>query len=99
MSSSALSFAPPNDAYLRLDAEGVEKPVDNGEEKTEQIGVTVNKRQDHNFDQHRPCSRVTHVETKSIVKSTLTVEEEFPPDLGHGAFSQLRARIESQRVV
>ena len=46
----ALSSAPPNDAYLRWDAPGVEYPVPDEEIKTEKAAEVMNKMQRHNFD-------------------------------------------------
>ena len=46
----ALSTAPPNDAYLRWDAPGVEKVKPDEEAKAQHIADTMNKMQKHNFD-------------------------------------------------
>lgn len=46
----ALSSAPPNDAYLPWDAEGVETVQPDEEEKAGKIADTMNKMQEHNFD-------------------------------------------------
>lgn len=46
----ALSTAPPNDAYLRWDAPGVEEVKPDEEAKAQQIANTMNKMQKHNFD-------------------------------------------------
>ncbi|KAF2110858.1 catalase-like domain-containing protein [Lophiotrema nucula] len=85
---SALSSAPPNDAYLRWDAPGVEhiRPDEAG--KAKKIGETMNKMQQHNFDQHRHCFRATHVKTQGIVKGTLTVLPDLAPHLRQGMFKQ-----------
>lgn len=51
----ALSSAPPNDAYLRWDAPGVEAAVPDEEAKANQIADTMLKMQKHNFDKvHSP---------------------------------------------
>jgi hypothetical protein len=82
----ALSTAPPNDAYLRWDAPGVETAKADEEEKAKQIGETMNKMQQHNFDQHRHAFRATHVKTQGIVKGKLTVQAELPDHLRQGLF-------------
>lgn len=82
----ALSTAPPNDAYLRWDAPGVEDPKPNEEETAQKIGQTMNKMQQHNFDQHRHAFRATHVKTQGIVKGKLTVLSDLPAHLQQGLF-------------
>lgn len=82
----ALSSAPPNDAYLAWNAENVESPKPDEEEKARQIGQTMNKMQQHNFDQHRHAFRATHVKTQGIVKGTLTVLSDLPRHLQQGLF-------------
>ena len=82
----ALSSAPPNNAYLRWDAPGVEKPVENENEKVKKIGETMNRMQEHNFDRHRRAFTATHVKTQGIVKGTLTVGE-LPTHLRQGLFA------------
>lgn len=49
----ALSSAPPNDAYLPWDAQGVEQLVPDEEAKTHQVADIMNRMQRHNFDQVR----------------------------------------------
>lgn len=46
----AVSTAPPNDAYLRWDAPGVEEIKPDEEAKAQQIADTMNKMQKRNFD-------------------------------------------------
>lgn len=82
----AVSTAPPNDAYLHWDAPGVESRQSDEEEKARQIGETMNKLQQHNFDQHRHAFRATHVKTQGIVKGKLTVEADLPSHLRQGLF-------------
>lgn len=82
----AISTAPPNDAYLRWDAPGVESPKADEEEKATEIGQTMNKMQQHNFDQHRHAFRATHVKTQGIVKGKLTVLPDLPDHLRQGLF-------------
>jgi hypothetical protein len=84
----ALSTAPPNDAYLRGDAPGVEVQKPDEEEKAKLIGETMNKLQQHNFDQHRHAFRATHVKTQGIVKGKLTVLPDLPSHLQQGLFKQ-----------
>jgi hypothetical protein len=84
----ALSTAPPNDAYLRGDAPGVEVQKPDEEEKAKLIGETMNKMQQHNFDQHRHAFRATHVKTQGIVKGKLTVLPDLPSHLQQGLFKQ-----------
>ncbi|KAJ4300790.1 hypothetical protein N0V90_002878 [Kalmusia sp. IMI 367209] len=84
----ALSSAPPNDAYLRWDADGVETPRPGEEETARKIGETMNKMQQHNFDQHRHCFRATHVKTQGIVKGKLTVLPDLPKHLQQGMFRE-----------
>jgi hypothetical protein len=81
-----LSTAPPNDAYLRWDAPGVETPKPNEEETAKKIGETMNKMQQHNFDQHRHAFRATHVKTQGIVKGKMTVLSDLPDHLRQGLF-------------
>lgn len=82
----ALSNAPPNDAYLRWDAPGVEQIKPNEEETALKIGETMNKMQQHNFDQHRRAYRATHVKTQGIVKGKLSVLPDLPKHLQQGLF-------------
>jgi hypothetical protein len=82
----ALSTAPPNDAYLRWDAPGVETPKPNEDETVRKVGETMNKMQQHNFDQHRHAFRGTHVKTQGIVKGKLTVLLDLPAHLQQGLF-------------
>lgn len=82
----ALSTAPPNDAYLRWDSPDVESPKANEEETARKIGETMNKMQQHNFDQHRHAFRATHVKTQGIVKGKLTVPQDLPQHLRQGLF-------------
>jgi hypothetical protein len=84
----ALSSAPPNDAYLRWDAPGVEAPKPDEDEKARQIGETMNKMQQHNFDQHRHCFRATHVKTQAIVKGKMSVLSDLPKHLQQGIFRE-----------
>jgi hypothetical protein len=85
----ALSTAPPNDAYLQWDAPGVETPKPNEEATARKIGETMNKMQQHNFDQHRHAFRATHVKTQGIVKGKLTVPSDLPSHLRQGLFKTL----------
>ncbi|EGP84123.1 unnamed protein product [Zymoseptoria tritici ST99CH_3D1] len=82
----ALSTAPPSDAYLAWDAPGVEEPIPDEELKAKQIGETMNKMQQHNFDIHRRAFTATHVKTQGIVKGKLTVREDLPAHLQQGLF-------------
>ncbi|KAL8679082.1 MAG: hypothetical protein Q9186_004622 [Xanthomendoza sp. 1 TL-2023] len=83
----ALSSAPPNDAYLRWDAQGVEQLVPDEETKTEKVAEIMNRMQRHNFDQHRHAYRATHVKSQGIVKGTLTVPSDLPRHLAQGLFA------------
>jgi hypothetical protein len=83
---TALSTAPPSDAYLAWNAPGVEKLKPDEEEASQKIGATMNKMQQHNFDQHRHCFRATHVKTQGIVKGKLTVLPDLPNHLQQGLF-------------
>ncbi|CAO2654028.1 Nn.00g107610.m01.CDS01 [Neocucurbitaria sp. VM-36] len=82
----ALSTAPPNDAYLQWNAPGVEDPKPNEQETAHKIGQTMNKMQQHNFDQHRHAFRATHVKTQGIVKGKLTILPDLPAHLQQGMF-------------
>jgi hypothetical protein len=82
----ALSTAPPNDAYLRWDAPNVEIQKPDEEKKAREIGETMNRMQQHNFDQHRHAFRATHVKTQGIVKGKLTVLSDLPDHLRQGLF-------------
>jgi hypothetical protein len=84
----ALSSAPPNDQYLRWDAAGVEVVQPDEEEKARQIGETMNKMQQHNFEQHRHAFRATHVKTQGIVKGSLHVLPDLPKHLQQGVFNE-----------
>lgn len=83
---ATLSSAPPNDAYLAWNAPGVEVIEPDEEETAKKIAATMNKMQEHNFDQHRRCFRATHVKTQGIVKGKLTILPNLPPHLQQGAF-------------
>ena len=84
----ALSSAPPNNAYLQWDSPGVENIKPDEQEKTMKIGDTMNKMQQHNFDQHRHAYRATHVKTQGIVKGNLRVLPDLPSHLRQGIFSE-----------
>jgi hypothetical protein len=81
-----LSTAPPNGSYLRWDAPGVETPKTKEDEIARKIGETMNKMQQHNFDQHRHAFRATHVKTQGIMKGKLTVLPDLPAHLQQGLF-------------
>jgi catalase len=81
-----ISTAPPNNAYLRWDAQEVETPKPDEEEKVRQIGEIMNRMQKHNFDQHRHAFRATHVKTQDVVKGKLTVKADLPSHLRQGLF-------------
>lgn len=83
---AALSTAPASDAYLAWNAPGVEVIKSDEEETAQKIGATMNKMQQHNFDQHRHCFRATHVKTQGIVKGQLTVLPDLPSHLQQGLF-------------
>ena len=59
----ALSTAPPNDAYLRWNAPGVEQIKPDEEIKAQQIGDTMNKMQQHNFDKANQFSQTERTDT------------------------------------
>lgn len=82
----AISTPPPNDAYLRWDAPGVEDPQADEEEKAKKIGETMNKMQQHNFDLHRHAFRATHVKTQGVVKGKMSVLQNLPEHLRQGLF-------------
>jgi len=87
----ALSSAPPNDAYLRWDAPGVETPQSartDEDAKSHKIAEVMNRMQQHNFDKHRHAFRATHVKTQGIVKGELSVLTDLPPHLRQGMFAQ-----------
>lgn len=84
--SRAVSSAPPNDAYLRWDASGVESPVPNEEDTAQEIAEVMNRMQRRNFDKHRKAFRATHVKTQGIVKGKLKVREDLPEHLKQGIF-------------
>lgn len=83
---SALSTAPPNDAYLHWDAPGVEEIKPDDDAKAQKIADTMNKMQKHNFDKHRHAFRATHVKTQGLVKGTLAIPS-LPPHLSQGLFA------------
>lgn len=83
---AALSTAPPSDQYLAWNATGVEYVKSDEEETARRIGETMNRMQQHNFDQHRHAYRATHVKTQGIVKGTLTVLPNLPAHLQQGLF-------------
>lgn len=82
----ATSSAPPNYSYLRWDAPGVEAPKPNEAETAKKIGETMNRMQQHNFDQHRHAYRATHVKTQGIVKGKMIVLPDSPAHLQQGLF-------------
>ena len=83
-----LSGAPPNDAYLRWDAPGVEQIQPDEQEKIERIKEVMTRMQKHNFDLHRHAFRATHVKTQGIVKGKLEVRSDLPEHLRQGLFAQ-----------
>lgn len=83
---AALSTAPPSDQYLAWNATGVEYVKSDEEETARRIGETMNRMQQHNFDQHKHAYRATHVKTQGIVKGTLTVLPNLPAHLQQGLF-------------
>lgn len=83
-----LSSAPPNDAYLAWDAEGVETINPDEQEKVQRIKEVMERMQKHNFDLHRKAFRATHVKTQGIVKGTLQVHQDLPKHLRQGIFAE-----------
>jgi hypothetical protein len=73
----ALSLAPLNDSYLRWDAPGVEPPKLDKDETTKKAGETMNRMQQHNFDQHQH---------KGIAKGKLIVLSNLPTHSQQGLF-------------
>ena len=61
----ALSTAPPNDAYLRWDAPGVEEVKPDEEAKAQHIADTMNKMQKHNFDKVSMPSSIVHLQSNA----------------------------------
>jgi hypothetical protein len=82
----ALFTAPPDDAYIRWDAPGVETPKPNEDETATKIGETMNKMQQRNYDQHGHAFRATHVKTQGIVKGKMTVLSDLSTHLQQGLF-------------
>lgn len=75
-----------NDAYLAWNAPGVEEIKSDEEETAKKIGETMNRMQQHNFNQHRHCFHATDVKTQGIVKGKLTVLADLPSHLQQGLF-------------
>ncbi|KAF2492049.1 heme-dependent catalase [Lophium mytilinum] len=84
----AVSSAPPNDAYMRWDAPGVEEVKPTEEQTTREIAEIMKNMQKHNFDQHRHAFRATHVKTQGIVKGKLIVNSDLPIHLRQGIFAE-----------
>ena len=72
----ALSSAPPNDAYLRWDAPGVEEIKPEEEAKALKIAETLNEMQKHNFDKvMQPQSRAS---MPALTNSSTDMPSELP---------------------
>jgi hypothetical protein len=84
----ALSSAPPNDAYLHWDADGVEHVLPNEDTTAHEIAEVMNRMQRRNFDKHRKGFRATHVKTQGIVKGKLRVRHDLPQHLRQGVFEK-----------
>ena len=67
-----LSTAPPYDAYLRWDAQGVEEIKPDEDTKAQQIADTMNMMQKHNFDKVRLPILHLHPTLALMVTSTVT---------------------------
>jgi len=85
---SALSGAPPTDAYLSWDSERVEMIQPDEEAKTAQIQDVMSRMQKRNFAKHRHAFTATHVKTQGIVKGELKVREDLPAHLRQGIFKE-----------
>lgn len=75
-------------AFVLANDPRVEPPVDNEQEKIEQLKEVVSKIQDRNYKKHRHAFRGTHVKTQAIVKGRLEVKDGLPEHLAQGLFSK-----------
>ena len=67
----------------------METPKPNEDETAKKIGETMNRMQQHSFDQHQHAYRATHVKTQGIVKGKLTGLPDLPTHLQQRLFKTL----------
>ena len=70
--------------YVRYDDPAVEPPVENEQEKIQELMDIIRSTQQKNFAQHRHAMRGTHVKTQAVVKGTLTILPDLPSELAQG---------------
>lgn len=80
-----------NRQYINWTDPSVEPKIDNEEQLQRELFDTVRRTQEHNFSMHRHAFRGTHVKTQGIVKGTLTVLPDLPPELAQGLCSPANA--------
>lgn len=65
----------------------VSPAIENEDGKIQQLCTLVNRIQERNLAHHKHGFRGTHVKTQAIVKGSLTVLPDLPPELSQGLFS------------
>ncbi|KAI0132713.1 catalase-like domain-containing protein [Xylariales sp. AK1849] len=81
-----------SEKYVSWKDPSVEPKVDDEGQLQRQLFETVRRTQEHNFSLHRHAFRGTHVKTQGVVKGTLTVSSDLPPELAHGICSPENAQ-------
>ncbi|KAK6073050.1 hypothetical protein SCUP234_08887 [Seiridium cupressi] len=81
-----------NQQYVKWTDPSVEPQIDNEEQLQRELFDTVRRTQEHNFSIHRHAFRGTHVKTQGVVKGTLTVVPNLPPELAQGICSSANAQ-------
>ncbi|KAK9412769.1 putative Catalase [Seiridium unicorne] len=81
-----------NQQYVKWTDPSVEPQIDNEEQLQRELFDTVRRTQEHNFSIHRHAFRGTHVKTQGVVKGTLTVVPDLPPELAQGICSSANAQ-------
>lgn len=78
--------------YVKYDNPDVEPAVTDEAGLQDQLFKLIKRTQQHNFSIHRHAYRATHVKTQAIVKGTLTVLPDLPPEIAHGIASPINAK-------
>lgn len=78
--------------YVEWTDSSAEPRIENEEQLQRELFDTVRRTQEHNFSIHRHAFRGTHVKTQGVVKGTLIVLPDLPPELAQGICSSANAQ-------
>lgn len=70
---------------------GIEHAAEHEEQLTREILAQMAATQRENADKHRHAHRDAHAKSHAILKATLTVHDDLPPELAQGIFAEPRS--------